>query len=364
MTQTLRPAGSDFGWEFQTVFETRAIGIAFISQQGEITQCNEKFAELYHLNPQDLIQKIFLDILAPEDRAHVQKEMKNLLASGAKSFKCELNTNRKDSSMNWAELTLSKITDSNGQLLSGQIAFLQDTTEKQQLKSALVNASKLTALGEMAGGIAHEINNPLAIIQGKATQLLKLLLSDSLTNEMGIKSLDKIVNTTERIAKIVRGLKSFTRNADQDPVGRIELKELMDNILGLCTERFYEHGVKLEVSRSPEVTLQCRVVQIEQVIVNLLNNAYDAIEIFKEKWIRIDYQLKNKKLQIWVTDCGPGIPADILEKLMQPFFTTKSSGKGTGLGLSISKRIIEAHEGRLTYDGSSGNTRFVVELPI
>ena len=105
-------------------------------------------------------------------------------------------------------------------------------------------------------------------------------------------------------------------------------------------------------------------MQVEQVILNLLNNAIDAIELNETKWVKIDFLKKETSIIISVTDSGKGIPDDIVEKIMQPFYSTKETGKGTGLGLSISKGIIENHKGTLTYDGSIGNTRFLIELPL
>ncbi len=109
-----------------------------------------------------------------------------------------------------------------------------------------------------------------------------------------------------------------------------------------------------------------RPTQISQVLLNLLNNSFDAIEERAEKWIRVRFEINSNKkiLIIKVTDSGDGIPNEIVHKMMNPFFTTKDIGKGTGLGLSISKGIIEEHGGHLIYNAQSKNTEFVVELPI
>jgi two-component system sensor histidine kinase DctS len=109
--------------------------------------------------------------------------------------------------------------------------------------------------------------------------------------------------------------------------------------------------------------LECRAVQISQVLLNLINNACDAISSLNEKWILINAIERNNLIEISVTNSGPKIPAHIREKLMQPFFTTKEVGMGTGLGLSLSKTIAEAHGGRLYLDLGAENTRFVLELP-
>jgi signal transduction histidine kinase len=112
------------------------------------------------------------------------------------------------------------------------------------------------------------------------------------------------------------------------------------------------------------LAIECRPSQIEQVIINLLNNAFDAVSPLSDKWVRLDFTNFHDKIQIAVTDSGEKISPEIVEKLMLPFFTTKEIGKGTGLGLSISKGIVEDHQGKMYFDSFSSHTRFVVELPI
>jgi C4-dicarboxylate-specific signal transduction histidine kinase len=129
-------------------------------------------------------------------------------------------------------------------------------------------------------------------------------------------------------------------------------------------EKFNFQKIKLELSPIPEVLVDCRSAQIEQVILNLLNNSADALTTLTDKWIRVDCLNLGEFVQIVVTDSGRGIAPPVVQKMMQPFFTTKEVGKGTGLGLSISVGIMEDHHGRLQYDASSPHTRFVMELPV
>jgi signal transduction histidine kinase len=244
-------------------------------------------------------------------------------------------------------------------------AELEESNKKiLQQQQSLVTTSKLSALGEMAGGVAHEINNPLGIIHGKASLLLKHLLRGSFTKEMGETEIVKIMSMSDRIAKIVSGLKSFSRNGEQDLKEAVVLQSLLESVFSLCTERFKSHHVDLQVAPIPKVFIECRAIQIEQVVLNLLNNAFDAIAEYQTKWIKIDFAVTAEQVEINVTDCGAGIPKHVVEKMMQPFFTTKEIGKGTGLGLSISSGIIADHGGTLKYDETSANTRFVIVLPL
>lgn len=228
----------------------------------------------------------------------------------------------------------------------------------------MAQSAKLASLGEMSAGVAHEINNPLTIIHGKTSQLLRRASAQNIDAVNLQESLEKIMETTTRIAKIIKGMRSISRDASNDPFETIELKKLGGHIFALCSERFRINEVKFEMGLIPDVALECRATQIEQLILNLLNNSYDAIATMPEKWIHLDFIVANNRVKIIVTDSGDGIDPRIIEKLMQPFFTTKEVGKGTGLGLSVSRAIADEHQGMLFYDQTSLNTSFVFELPL
>ncbi len=240
--------------------------------------------------------------------------------------------------------------------------------ETEVAHQQLIYSSKMSSLGEMAGGVAHEINNPLAIIVGKASRLKRIFSREQWTADEKIKILkdtEDIIDTSERIAKIISGLKTFSRNADKDPFVLTEIKSLVNDSLALCQEKFKHLSVELIVGVIPDLTIECRPTQISQVLINLLNNALDAVTQLPEKWVRLDIsEVAPHHVRFTVRDSGLGIPEEVLNKLMQPFFTTKDVGKGTGLGLSISKGIAEAHQGTLRYDSSSKNTSFQFEVAI
>ncbi len=228
----------------------------------------------------------------------------------------------------------------------------------------LVNSAKMSALGEMAGGVAHEINTPLATI---------LLLSDQQTevlaekeNAISKESLENyfsvIATAAKHIAKIVQGLRFFSRDSSADPFAKADLAKIVEDTILLCAERFKTHSVRLDV-QSLQLSISCRSVEIAQVLLNLLNNSFQAIEKLPDKWVQILVQEDREFVEISVTDSGSGIPPVTREKIFQPFYTTKDVGQGTGLGLSISKGIIENHNGTLKLDETSANTRFVIRIP-
>lgn len=276
---------------------------------------------------------------------------------------------RKDGTRFPVRLCVTCIKNSNGEIV-GYLGIAEDLTEQKKLaelvetqRAQMVSTAKLSSLGEMAGGIAHEINNPLAIINGKVGVLRAKLGDGPVPIEKILKDLDKIEHTTMRIAKIIQGLRTFSRNADADPMLLIDLSAVAKETIELCQERFKHAGISLEYDFEPGLSILGRPAQLAQVIMNLLTNAFDAVAELPEKWVRLKTSRADEYVVFQVTDSGQGIPKAIAEKIMSPFFTTKQVGKGTGLGLSISKGLVEMHGGILKFHSESANTCFSVTLP-
>jgi signal transduction histidine kinase len=242
-----------------------------------------------------------------------------------------------------------------------QRAALEELVEDRTKQ--LFHQSKFSALGEMAAGIAHEINNPLAIIVGKTEQLLNRT-DRGMTAPENLKSgLEAIQKTAFRISKIIGALREFSRDHSEQSFEASTVGEVLNEILIFCEERFRNHGIALQIEGDLNVPIRSRGPQLSQVFLNLLNNSFDAIEFNDEKWIKIKVRSEEGLVKIYVMDSGPKIPDAIMDKIMQPFFTTKEVGKGTGLGLAISKGIIEKHQGDLFIDANGTHTTFVVTLP-
>lgn len=233
----------------------------------------------------------------------------------------------------------------------------------KQTNVAVLHSAKMASLGEMAGGIAHEINNPIAIIQGRAQHMRERIESGELNKDYLLKGISKIEEVTNRIIVIIKSLRSFSRNAEKDPFLEVPLQQIINETLELCRERLKNHSIELRISPIPNISISCRGPQISQVLLNLLNNAHDAVIGTQSPWIMVRVSDLVDQIEISVIDSGPGIPAAIADRIMEPFFTTKDIGKGTGLGLSIAKGLVEDHHGELKLDQNSSNTRFVVLLP-
>lgn len=236
--------------------------------------------------------------------------------------------------------------------------------DRERTRAALMTSAKLAILGEMAGGVAHEINNPLTIIRLTAHQVRKLVEVEPIDRPLVRKFTCDLEGTVERISSIIKGLRTFSRDGDQDPFSRLALEPVVVEAVSICREPLKQRGVDFQLKLfNASATVLGRATEISQVLVNLISNASDAIEDEPDQWIRVEMCARGDFYEIAVVDSGSGIPDSLRDKIFAPFFTTKSVGKGTGLGLSISRRLIEAHGGTLDLDSSASNTRFVITLP-
>jgi len=240
------------------------------------------------------------------------------------------------------------------------------THELNQTQALLMNAAKMAALGEMAGGVAHEINNPLMAIQLLVEQIKGLIRSDPTKwQDKVLRQADVILRSVKHIASIVDGLRTFSHGGSNDKFEKYPLRVLIENTLKLCQAKLNHNEIRLEVAEINESThVYCRPTQITQILLNLIANASDAVTELPERWIKISVKEKEKDklVEIRVTDSGKGIPEHLRDKIFEPLFTTKEIGKGTGLGLSISKGIIAAHQGSLELNTESPHTEFIIRL--
>jgi two-component system NtrC family sensor kinase len=236
----------------------------------------------------------------------------------------------------------------------------------EQQRSGLIHNSKMSALGEMAGGMAHEINNPLTIISGHASRIAMLLESAETPDrnarvESAVAGIGKGV---ERISTIIRGLQLFSRDGAADPLETCDLRQVVRDSLGLCQEHLYNLGIQLRYEVPEQAMMvHCRPTQISQILVNLLNNAKDAVKsIESERWIRIDFMRKEKEILLRVRDSGPGIPEELRYRIFEPFFSTKAPGSGTGLGLSVSRSLALANHAELDLCSETGPSCFQIRF--
>ena len=242
-------------------------------------------------------------------------------------------------------------------LVSEKTDQLIEQRQKMEYKS------KMQALGEMAAGIAHEVNNPLAIIQLSGKQLERIQPEPEAIAVLIRKKVLNIVNASERVAKIIAAMRFFSRIEDEKKLELFHIGAVWDQTIELCQSKFIAKGIELKRDPFPENALVCgRAVQMSQVILNLLSNSLDAVESLPVRWVKVSAQCDTDSTSIIITDSGNGIPEVIRDKIMQPFFTTKEVGKGAGLGLSVAKGLVEEFGGTISVDSSKPNTTFEIRM--
>lgn len=343
--------------------------VSITDLSGRIVFANETFCKVSGYSESELIGADHRLVSSGYHSKGFFKEMWDCLLAG-QIWKGEFKNKAKDGSYYWIESTIVPIFNSKGNI-DQFISIRYDKTKQKQLEQELAlehaksqHSMRLAALGEMAGGIAHEINNPLAIIRGRSDHLAILSRKGTLTHEKLIETTDKINTTVDRISKVVTGLRAFSRDTEHDPYSEASVAQIVQDTLLLCQGRLEKYQVKLTVFEiDPSIKIECHSTQISQVLLNLINNARDAVMDLGEKWIKIEVLDLDKQIEIRVTDSGLGIPDSVQAKIFEPFFTTKEAGHGSGMGLSISVGIIKDHQGILSLNTISDHTEFVICLP-
>jgi len=249
--------------------------------------------------------------------------------------------------------------------------FFRDISEKRKLQDELdlertLREKRIEALSNMAGGLAHEISNPLAIIHATASDLCTVT-PDHLHPAEIAKSAQLIVLTADRASRILRGLRGFARQAANDPMEYASVYNILEEAFHLQEARFERESVTLTLHAQPDLpNVLCRETQIGQIINNLLNNSLDAL-VEREcpvRWVKLEASSNADRVQIDVVDSGFGIDLEARKHLMEPFFTTKTRGLGMGVGLSLSRAIAHEHGGSLELVPDAPNTTFRLLLPI
>jgi signal transduction histidine kinase len=237
---------------------------------------------------------------------------------------------------------------------------------QSQLEGDIIYKNKLISLAEMSGGIAHEINNPLTVIRVRTAQIMKKVDNEkeNFDFDNAKSNLEKVLFSVDRISSIIKSLRNFSKDEKQNEFTIVKIKSIVDEAILLCENRIKNADSKLILDEVPEAEIRCHSFQIVQILINLINNSFDAVDLLEEKWIHISFEVQGTKLLVFITDSGNGIKKEIAKKMFDPFFSTKGHSYGTGLGLSISKKIALLHQGDLYIDQKNANTRFVLELPL
>jgi len=295
----------------------------------------------------------------PEDLPIVMQSIQAHLETKA-TYHCEYRVLCKNGQYKWilARGMVTNYADDGTPMR--MIGTHTDITLIKQAEKQLVHSSKMASLGEISAGIAHEINNPLAIISGSINLLTKYIDQP----EKFASSVSSINKSCQRIAKIVMSLRKFSRSDVKADMTLCPLSNIVTESIALSEFKAVENSIKILCDISSNAQINCCEVEIEQVVINLINNAIDAIKVQSEKWIKIIVFQEEQFLILRIIDSGCGLPESVLDKLFDPFFTTKKVGEGTGLGLSLSKGILDEHGASISIVPHMSNTCFEVRFPL
>ena len=215
----------------------------------------------------------------------------------------------------------------------------------------------------MAGGIAHEINNPLAIVTGYVELIKMMVDSKAIDVEKVTKIAKTLIDSCGRIRNIVQGLVDFSTEQIDAPFAPVVLKDVLSMSYDLVRSRYEVARTSLTLPDiDPCLVVECRRSDIAKILFNLLINSLESIQFIDQRWVSIHVVDEDASVSISVTDSGTALAAHLREKVFEPFFTTKGNNH-TGLGLSISKGLVENHGGRLVVPSSSKNACFTFSLP-
>ena len=321
---------------------------------GQITWMNER-AEAYRILT--TAGGKFLNIVAEDSRSVADDNFKQTMLGNDCEFETRLM--QIDGSTRYAEAHTSPLWK-DGEI-DGVLVFVRDVTERKRERELMAQSDKLRAVGELAAGVAHNLNNSLTVIQGRAQLLLR-----NATDENSAKSLQVITNAVEDGTKTLRRILEFARRDTANEFGPVELGYLLTSSVDIARPKWQSKSrkgqIEVKVEANTPIYVMGEQAELREVVLNLIFNAVDAMP--EGGTMEMGARAEIDSGCFWVADTGSGMPPDVVSRIFEPFFTTKGKS-GSGLGLSASHGIITRHKGEIFVVSEPGEgTRFEVRLPI
>src|SRR5579862_2469114 len=338
----------------ENIVESLNIGVLTVDLEDCIESWNPQLEGLLGTPRQDAIRKRLQEVLPTDLAAEIAARAAGDHVSGI--YKFRLNTGA--GSQLVVNASIAPLVGKNGARL-GRLILLDDITQRVRLEEQMVQTEKLTSLGLLAAGVAHEVNTPLAVISNYIQMLAKQIPSDDPRQ----KTIERIVKQTFRASEIVNNLLNFSRTGAAEFV-ELDVNNVLEETLTLVQHPFKTAQVKVIKNYTQELpAVLGSITRLQQVFLNLFMNARDAMP--SGGMLEVRTGAHNGSVEIEVTDTGAGIPPEHLHRIFDPFFTTKASGRGTGLGLSVSYGIIKEHAGKVDVRSTPGKgTSFRLEFPV
>ncbi len=355
---------------FKEAYEDASIGLALLDKQGQLLKANKELIRLFGYGEEYTLHSNIYKFINKVEAKKNEDLFKKIYKSSDEVFDFKLKFVKNSGEDFWGKVQLKVHRKDSGEIdfISVQITDITRELEiEKELQRERVNAEndrKLEYLKSMASSVAHEINNPLTIISG-AAQIIEILLKKEDIDKEKINQ--EIKDTTEsvlRISKIIKSLKMLS-SEKKEQLESIPVSSILDNVIELCQAKFVSNGVTFEVTQDEGIFLKkinCNKMHMSQVLINMLNNSFEALENLDEKWINIKVYQKEHSIVFDIVDSGHGINEENKSKIYLPFYTTKSQGENAGLGLSYSKSVIQNYNGSLELIEDK-NTTFRVSLP-
>ncbi|NQV45700.1 MAG: PAS domain S-box protein [Rhodospirillales bacterium] len=344
----------------ETIFAGSPVGISIFDDAGQCISTNDVICDIIGATKEDIMAQNYHEIDSWKQSGLYEVALE-CLATGERA-KHEMQTISTFGKQLFVECHLAPIEVRGRQHL---LFMMTDMKDQKMLQAQLIQQSKMATLGEMATGVAHELNQPLNVIRMAVHNVLRKIGKNTVEPKYLNDKLERIDQQVDRATSIIDHMRVFGRRADVVPV-RLDPREMVNGTMNLIGEQLRIDGVDVVIDM-PEAcpVIMGHQVQVEQVLLNLLGNARDQIEGHDgKKRINIAVTHDDHKVLIAVEDTGGGIPDDVLPRIFEPFFTTKEVGTGTGLGLSISYGIVVDMGGRIVAANTDHGARFTITLPV
>jgi two-component system sensor kinase FixL len=359
--------------ELRLIFRRAPVGMATLSAahdvDGHFLSVNQAMCTMLGYTESELLSMSMRELTHPDDMEDVSRQL-NALFTGSESVKHETRYFRKDRAIAHALVHHSLVADSHGRplIIISQILDRTDVVEAEmearQQRARLAHVARLGTMGEMAAGIAHELNQPLAAIANYTQACQRLLALGTMDGDELSDVLKRVTAQARRAGDVIHRLRTFVRRHTTERKLH-GVNDLVEEILPLVELDARSHEVELELRMGEHLPrVQCDGIQLQQVLLNLTRNAVEAMgPVERAKRLIISTRTQgDEELELAVTDTGEGVPEELINQLFEPFFTTKP--EGMGLGLSLSRSIVEAHGGTLRYDSRpEGGSIFRILLP-
>ena len=354
--------------KYRSLFNNNPNPIFIIdSQTLEILDINHRVEEDYGYSKTDLLGRVFLDLCDRDDET-VEMGLKSL-GRGQTILFAKKRHLKKSGERFFVNTKVVNTTYSNRDVL---IASSTDITESVEKETQLIQAGKLATLGTMAAGMAHEINQPLNVIQICADLMLKMIKKGvSIPDEELALMANDIIDNVARAAGVIKHVRDFARQSERD-LKKLNLNDPINDVFKVLGHQLTVHSVKVNLELSEELPdIRAEHNRLEQVFINLVTNAIDAMDEKAEKTegsvdkvLTIKTGVEGGNVVARVSDTGVGMSDAVKQKIFEPFFTTKETGKGTGLGTSISFGIIKDYAGTIDIDSVEGDgAEFIIAFP-